>query len=149
MACLWGQNMEILLQVYNMTHVLWISFLENTLSKIHLIAPGQWAPHILHIAWKWQISCGKKMNAQKTLHVLASVICGMYMMDNLEEKTSTFWWDSKCSGTSIYCSLLLHDITYSMMTIHDDVIKWKYFPCYRPFVQGIHWSPVNSPHKGQ
>ena len=32
---------------------------------------------------------------------------------------------------------------------HDDVIKWKHFPCYWPFVQGIHWSPVNSPHKGQ
>ena len=33
--------------------------------------------------------------------------------------------------------------------IHDDVIKWKYFPRYWPFVRGIHRSPVNSPHKGQ
>ena len=33
--------------------------------------------------------------------------------------------------------------------MHDDVIKWKYFPCYWPFVRGIHRSPVNSPHKGQ
>ena len=33
--------------------------------------------------------------------------------------------------------------------IHDDVIKWKHFPCYWPFVRGIHRSPVNSPHKGQ
>ena len=32
---------------------------------------------------------------------------------------------------------------------HDDVIKWKYFPRYWPFVLGIHRSPVNSPHKGQ
>ena len=32
---------------------------------------------------------------------------------------------------------------------HDDVIKWKHFPRYCPFVRGIHWSPVNSPHKGQ
>ena len=31
---------------------------------------------------------------------------------------------------------------------HDDVIKWKHFPRYWPFVRGIHWSPVNSPHKG-
>ena len=31
---------------------------------------------------------------------------------------------------------------------HDDVIKWKHFPCYWPFVRGIHWSPVNSPHSG-
>ena len=32
---------------------------------------------------------------------------------------------------------------------HDDVIKWKHFPRYWPFVRGIHRSPVNSPHKGQ
>ena len=32
---------------------------------------------------------------------------------------------------------------------HDDVIKWKHFPRYWPFVRGIQWSPVNSPHKGQ
>ena len=32
---------------------------------------------------------------------------------------------------------------------HDDIIKWKHFPCYWPFVWGIHRSPVNSLHKGQ
>ena len=34
-------------------------------------------------------------------------------------------------------------------TLHDDVIKWKHFPRYWPFVRGIHRSPVNSPHKVQ
>ena len=33
--------------------------------------------------------------------------------------------------------------------LHDDVIKWKHFPRYWPFARGIHWSPVNSPHKDQ
>ena len=33
--------------------------------------------------------------------------------------------------------------------MHDDVIKWKHFPRYWPFVRGIHRTPVNSPHKGQ
>ena len=33
--------------------------------------------------------------------------------------------------------------------LHDDVMKWKHFPRYWPFVWGIHRSPVNSPHKGQ
>ena len=32
---------------------------------------------------------------------------------------------------------------------HDDVIEWKHFPRYWPFVWGIHRSLVNSPHKGQ
>ena len=33
--------------------------------------------------------------------------------------------------------------------LHDDVIKWKHFPRYWPFVRGIHRSPVNSLHQGQ
>ena len=32
---------------------------------------------------------------------------------------------------------------------HDDVMKWKHFPRYWPFVRGIRRSPGNSPHKGQ
>ena len=40
------------------------------------------------------------------------------------------------------CPFLLH-------CTHDDVMKWKKFPRYWPFVWGIHRSPVNSPHKGQ
>ena len=40
-------------------------------------------------------------------------------------------------------------ICYTYYTCHDDVIKWRHFPRYWPFVRGIHRSPVNSPHKGQ
>ena len=32
---------------------------------------------------------------------------------------------------------------------HGDVIKWKHYPHYWPFMRGIHWSHVNSPHKDQ
>ena len=32
---------------------------------------------------------------------------------------------------------------------HNDVIKWKHFPRYWPFMRGIHRSTVNFPHKGQ
>ena len=35
------------------------------------------------------------------------------------------------------------------MVIHDDVMKWKHYPRYLPFVWGIHRWPVNSPHKGR
>ena len=35
------------------------------------------------------------------------------------------------------------------LCFHDDVIKWKHFRRYWPFLRGIHRSPVNSPHKGQ
>ena len=49
------------------------------------------------------------------------------------------WW---CLGT-YWCQFI------SSLNDHDDIIKWKHFPYYRPFVQGIHWSPVNSPRRGQ
>ena len=39
--------------------------------------------------------------------------------------------------------------TWQYIQSHDDVIKWKHFPHYWAFVWGIHWSLVNSPHKGQ
>ena len=35
------------------------------------------------------------------------------------------------------------------VAVHDDVIKWKHFRRYWPFVWGIHRSSVNSPLKGQ
>ena len=38
---------------------------------------------------------------------------------------------------------------YWTTLFHGDVIKWKHFPRHKPFVWGIHRSPVNSQHKGQ
>ena len=48
--------------------------------------------------------------------------------------------------TTLYGILLILKICFSK---DDDFIKWKHFLRYWPFVQGIHRSPVNSPHKGQ
>ena len=48
-----------------------------------------------------------------------------------------------------YCSSSCLKNLMCILVIHDDVIKWKDFPRYWPFVRGIHRSPVNSPHKGQ
>ena len=44
------------------------------------------------------------------------------------------------------CNCLSMSLSWS---IHGDVIKWKHFPRYWPFMRGIHRSSVNSPHKGQ
>ena len=49
----------------------------------------------------------------------------------------------------VMCFRLLNFPDYHKILIHDDVIKWKHFPRYWPFVQRIHRSQVNSPHKGQ
>ena len=46
-------------------------------------------------------------------------------------------------------TIFLFVTVMKMVVIHDDVIEWKQFLRYWPFVRGIHRSPVNSPHKGQ
>ena len=49
-----------------------------------------------------------------------------------------------CASTWTFlfrCSFLVISL------LHDDVIKWKYFPCYWPFVRGIYRSSVNSLQK--
>ena len=48
------------------------------------------------------------------------------------------WWHGDNINRNKFCNHRL---------CHDDVIKWKHFPRYWPFVRGIHRSPVNSPHK--
>ena len=44
--------------------------------------------------------------------------------------------------------MIPHYTIYTVIS-HDDVIKWKHFLCYWPFLRGIHRSLVNSPHKGR
>ena len=97
-----------------------------------------WVPvssiYILPWSWNSSIPC----NIQYNLHV--SIVLKYY---NDKSKFSINR-DAKQSW---------HDImTYNPCAKcrnHDDVIKWKHFPRYWPFVWGIHLSPVNSPHKGQ
>ena len=59
--------------------------------------------------------------------------------------------DDKPSSVQIRADLVMLCMRPSCLInyIHDDVIKWKHFPRYWPFVRGIHRSPVNSHHKGQ
>ena len=62
--------------------------------------------------------------------------------------TTTSWAQVKSNWGNInWLTTIL--ISSSSPWFHDDVIKWKHFPRYWPFVPGIHRSPVNSPHKGQ
>ena len=53
-----------------------------------------------------------------------------------KRKLQQFWGQTSLITATLY------------RIIHDDVIKLKHFPRYRPFVREIHRSPVNSPHKG-
>ena len=74
-------------------------------------------------------------------------------------KTAPPWIFMDILGTEMPCARLwceprqpeprmLNRIMLQQKFYHD-VIKWKHFPRYWPFVRGIHRWPVNSPHKGQ
>ena len=53
-------------------------------------------------------------------------------------------------ATPTYCQLNeLEPTATKRKRKHNDVIKWKHFPRYWPFVRGIHRLPMNPPHKGQ
>ena len=58
-----------------------------------------------------------------------------------------------CKSGSIFINMFLYLLCIrpclQLFNNHDDVMKWKHFRRYWPFVRGIHRSPVNSPHKGQ
>ena len=51
--------------------------------------------------------------------------------------------------TSVAHRRIVNTIVFYNCQESWDVIKWKHFPGYWPFVRGIHRSSVNSPHKGQ
>ena len=63
-------------------------------------------------------------------------------------------WHKRIAIVSMKASCIIVQLTRCLLIafnqqVHHDVIKWKHFPRYWPFVRGIHRSPVNSPHKGQ
>ena len=71
----------------------------------------------------------------------------MYIADHVLAKN--IWYISACKTlvlrllTNCCCS------NHALSLRHGDVIEWKHFPRYGPFMRGNHWSTVNSPHKGQ
>ena len=64
------------------------------------------------------------------------------------ERIDGYWMGLTRSTWRWYTGTKVH-WPIDVLWVHDDVIKWKHFPRYWPFVRGIHRSPVNSPHKGQ
>ena len=58
-------------------------------------------------------------------------------------------WILTAAGVHFEKAVLHYGFMRPVGITHDDVIKWKQFPRYWPFMRGIHWSPVNSPHKSQ
>ena len=79
-----------------------------------------------------------------SMSTISSTACLDYHRRNI----CILWWESTGNQWIINFSnkgLVIQ----KLFAFHDDVIKWRHFPRYWPFVQRIHRSPVNSPHKGR
>ena len=72
-----------------------------------------------------------------------------YLLQNTCYNVSKIFWRNVMISKFLENTSRNLNIRISPRIAYDDVIKWKHFPRYWPFVRGIHRSPVISPHKGQ
>ena len=86
------------------------------------------------VVTRWQFTIMRDMTAITSINNVSTVVLGRHQ--------------SKYTSQNKGCNRDMGEHPVNTRS-HDDVIKWKHFPRYWPFVQGIHRSPVNSPHKGQ
>ena len=98
---------------------------------------------------------GSKMRGS---HSRAADWCPFVPRHSLSQVTSFMqlgmlwqWWNMSVTPYQIsaestgFCVVVFS----RLFNLHDNVIKWKHFPRYWPFVRGSHRSPLNSSHKGQ
>ena len=87
------------------------------------------------------------LNTENYIYSLAFVVSWKHSFLDVSWKIfHMVVWNLNC-----HCDPTLNVTTVPAQFIkhHDDVIKWKHFPSYWPFVRGIHRSPMNSSHTGQ
>ena len=70
--------------------------------------------------------------------------CLMFMTINVDDNI-----DNYLKHVIVVLQYFMISVITRVHSNHDDVIKWKHFPRYWPFVREIHRPSVNSPHKGQ
>ena len=76
--------------------------------------------------------------------------CTVYICTPIYSRILAYWLMLSVLQTTenkLHLILSYPIFSHNNCSPHDDVIKWKHFPRYWPFVRGIHRSPVNSPHK--
>ena len=100
--------------------------------------------HICQITWMSLRNTFGNMRRNRILLDTATAITGL-PNDLTDDGRSAL--GPGCINFCWWCNCCYRVITQEAR--HDDVIKWKHFPRYWPFVRGIHRSPVNSSHKGQ
>ena len=162
--------LEMLMKVITTPHLKFTHFelkphlpRHNELRPSVIIANRTWMSTIMNVSTKFEINLlsGLSGNAQRLLDQ-DIFICGCiesYYFDNfwcrqckknIKILTFSFQWHmlppiTKWTATHWATMFNTGAITNPNSFIHDDIIKWKHFPRYWPFVQGIHrsrWIPL-------
>ena len=126
------------------------------------------SPTVLSLTWKspylgetvFILRRGPDVPSQGVGHVFtchhSQYTCDpSHVIEIMENQTKFVNWHAMAMETPVKKWPLLaeakmtHLVVYTCKYLHhDDVIKWKHFPHYWPFVRGIHRSRVNFPQKG-
>ena len=93
--------------------------------------------------------------AQRPVTRSFDVFFDLRLNKRLSKQSWGWWFETPLHSLWRHCNVAINSEWWEGWwwwwdgMIHDDVIKWKHFPRYWPFVRGIHRSPVNSPCEGQ
>ena len=137
---------------------LWLTF-------VYTAEPGYWENHASYIlAINASLLFGEEPSAAiivfDAMYAISALnsslvklihLCWFYCIHwNVQHSSSK----NQCRQYISYNMVKLQALTMKCFTclltyINHDLFKWKHFPCYWPFVRGIHQAPVHSPHKGQ
>ena len=111
----------------------------------------------------YALPCHRVIIATKIIHLTWHHLPGPKFLPIYVKLTQSIVMNLSLRHTDAVTWLIMLSLRYAQLDIyrwqaitsevvydpHNDVIKWKHFPRYWPFVRGIHRSPVNSPHRGQ
>ena len=116
------------LMIANWSHWFYVQLIDACVRKL----AHHWLKH-------WPVACWAQRDYESMLaFCLLEPNVSQILIKHVTSNSRQCYW--KCP--------LQNDGPFSL-GLHDDVIKWNYFPLYWSFVRGIHRSSVNSPHKGQ
>ena len=113
---------------------------------------GRNHPTVFLDIWTINVQVHSKAYTRKLVHTMRQR-CDHQSWSNMYDNLHVGWFAfSHASAKRQFCVEWLNirptGSSICLLWWHD-VIKWKHFPRYWPFVRGIHRSPLNSTHKGQ
>ena len=116
----------------------------DALPQVNLLFPRVHSVHWLGTYTKWSLVPQEMWQLFRIIFFSNKYLCWINFENLSIEKNidEILVFDDIFQKNCLYCC-------GPLFSVHDDVNKWKHFPCYWPSVSGNHWSLVDSHHKHQ